>query len=106
MFSGEGGPFFGKRIGGGFTLDFCHRLFDFMYSLAVPDCNLALVNPFLAKQKFLRHFKAIASEWRIFQLGINITGVVVFAVTAQPEQLGDHKLGALAGSGSGNSIAD
>ena len=51
-------------------------------------------------------FKQSRPTGDAFQFRINVTGVVVFAVAAKPEQCGDDQLRAAAGAGARDGVAD
>jgi hypothetical protein len=85
VFGRNRGPIFHEWIGRGFALHPGNSFFNLANDFAAPSCECRGVRPFLAEQKFFGDFEAIASGRRIFQFWINITGVVMFAVTAEPE---------------------
>ncbi len=54
----------------------------------------------------LRQLQAIASERGLFQFGDNVAGIIVFAMAAEAQQVGDDQLRAAAGAGAGDGGAD
>ena len=104
MFGGQRTPFFLIWIGRGLALRLRDGLLDFADGVAAPDGQLRGIGKFFIQQKFLSHFQAVATKRRIFLFGRNVAGVVVFAVAAEAEQIGDDQLRAVAGAGAGDGV--
>ena len=92
MARGKGAPVFLEWIRRRLALDLGHRFFDGVDCVVPYQLQESVIRPFVALQMLLGHLQAITALRGLFMFDTNITGVIVFAMAAQAQQLRHHHL--------------
>jgi hypothetical protein len=100
------GPILAKGVGSWLMLDLRHQLLNLNNVVVAPAGQFRGLNPLLAKQLRLGNLETITAKLHVLEFRVNVTGVIMFAVTAQTKQGSNDQLGTLAGAGIADGLTD
>ena len=106
MFGSEGAPGFAGGIDLWVALGRCDGFFNLGRGFGLPAFDVCGSGPIIFEKFFARDGHAIAAEFGAFQFGGDVTGVIMFAMAAEAEQVCHDQLRAAAGAGTFDSAAD